>query len=81
MKFSSVTDIQKFLDVVDHCEGDVLLKSPYGDVYNIKSKLTQYLAIGKMLDAHGDELELFATNKNDEILLVNFLTENPHINH
>lgn len=80
MKFENVKDIEQFMNVVDSCTGDVYLHSPWGDRYNIKSKLTQYLAIGKLLGAHGSEMELFASNKDDEVRLLNFLVENPHIN-
>lgn len=80
MKLRSDADIQKFLEVVQQCEGRVFLVSPEGDQYNLKSTLTTiYLAMGKLLAEQGDKLELFAEEKADETLLLEFLNENPHV--
>ena len=79
MKFTTYDEIRDFLDTVETCKNDVYLKSQYGDVYNLKSKLSQYLGIAALLSEHGDELELWCANKNDEARMLNFLTANPDI--
>ena len=79
MKFTNAEQVEKFLAVVDGCEKDVYLKSIYGDVYNLKSRLSQYLGVAALLSEHGDELELWCANKNDEARMLNFLTANPDI--
>ena len=75
MKLSNITDVQKFIAAVNACEGDVYLKSVEGDVFNLKSSLSQYIAIGRLLEESGDNLELFAQTREDELLLLNMLGE------
>ena len=75
MKLSNITDVQKFTAAVNACEGDVYLRSVEGDVFNLKSSLSQYIAIGRLLEESGDNLELFAQTREDELLLLNMLGE------
>ena len=75
MKLSNVTDVQKFIATVNSCENDVYLKSLEGDVFNLKSSLSQYIAIGRLLEESGDSLELFAQTREDEALLLQMLSE------
>lgn len=48
MKLRNIEDVEGFLDAVSQCTGDVWLESPYGDKYNLKSKLSQYIAMGAL---------------------------------
>ena len=75
MKLSNVTDVQKFIAAVNACESDVYLKSLEGDVFNLKSSLSQYIAIGRLLEESGDSLELFAQTREDEARLLVMLGE------
>ena len=75
MKLKNVKDVEKFIQVINDCEHNVYLKSPEGDVFNLKSSLSQYIAIGRLLDENGDMLELFADSCNDEARLIHFLSE------
>ena len=75
MKLSNITDVQKFTAAVNACQGDVYLKSVEGDVFNLKSSLSQYIAVGRLIEESGDNLELFAQTREDEILLLNMLGE------
>ena len=75
MKLSNVTDVQKFIATVNSCENDVYLKSLEGDVFNLKSSLSQYIAIGRLLEESGDNLELFAQTREDEMILLNMLNQ------
>jgi len=70
MKLANVTDVQKFIEAVNACQDDVYLKSQEGDVFNLKSSLSQYIAIGRLLEESGDALELFAQTPEDEALLL-----------
>lgn len=79
MKFTNSEQIEKFLAAVDECERDVCLRSIYGDVYNLKSRLSQYLGVAALLSEHGEELELWCADKNDEIKMLSFLNKNPDI--
>ena len=75
MRLTNIKDVQKFIDVVNSCEHEVYLKSLEGDVFNLKSSMSQYIAIGRPIQESGSSLELFANDKNDQIRLLNFLHE------
>lgn len=79
MKFTTYEEIREFLDIVDSCRSDVYLKSLYGDVYNLKSRLSQYLGVAALLREHGDELELVCADKEDEPKLIRFLYDHEEI--
>lgn len=42
MKLSKIEQVNEFLAIVDSCKGDVTLRSVDGDIFNLKSKLSQY---------------------------------------
>lgn len=73
MRFTNVSDVEKFISVIKECKANVYLKSLEGDVFNLKSSMSQYVAIGQLVGQSGDTLELFADNKEDENRLINFL--------
>jgi len=75
MRLTNVKDVQKFIDAVNDCNYNVYLKSPEGDVFNLKSSLSQYVAIGRLVQESGDLLELFADNREDEYRLLEYLRE------
>ena len=75
MKLKNIKDVEEFRKVIHECEGDVYLKSPEGDVFNLKSSLSEYIALGRLLGEAGDSLELFASRREDEARLLEFLNE------
>lgn len=75
MRLTNVKDVHKFMQVINDCEHNVYLKSQEGDVFNLKSSMSEYIAIGRLLEENGDSLELFADNREDEARLINFLYE------
>lgn len=75
MKLTNVKDVQKFIAAVNACEHDVYLKSVEGDVFNLKSSLSQYIAIGRLIEDAGESLELFAQTREDEARLLKMITE------
>lgn len=77
MKLKNIDEVNEFLSVIDTCEGNVYLTSPYGDRYNLKSKLAQFVAIAALIGEKGNELELFCDTKADENKLVKFFDKNP----
>ena len=70
MRLRSEADIQAFLDAVNACAGEVYLKSPEGDIFNLKSSMSRYVAIGRLIEEQGDSLELFANRKEDQARLM-----------
>ena len=78
MKLTNIKDVQKFIETVNACEHEVYLKSVEGDVFNLKSSLSQYIAIGRLIEDAGESLELFAQTREDEALLLNMLNQLNH---
>lgn len=81
MKLHNIKEVNEFMAAADKCNGGVRLESPYGDVYNLKSKLSQFVAVGELLKEYGDELELFCDDPNDEKYFFKFFNENPGVVH
>lgn len=77
MKIKNLTQVHDFLSAVDRCNGEVWLQSLDGDKINLKSALSQYIAIGALLQEKGDWLELFCAEKDDEAVLLQFLHDHP----
>ena len=75
MKLNNIKDVQKFIETVNACENDVYLKSVEGDIFNLKSSLSQYIAIGRLIEDASESLELFAQTREDEALLLNMLNQ------
>lgn len=74
MIVNNIEDIKEFKKVIDSCEGDVYLKSVYGDCYNLKSELSQYIALADLVRDKKGNLELFANKASDEAKLMEFLS-------
>lgn len=72
MKITNIKQIDEFLATVRRCTGDVWLESVDGDKINLRSRLSQYVAIGALLGAEGDKLELFCAKQEDEALFLNY---------
>ena len=76
MLLKNIKDINLLINAVDKCTGDVLLRSVDGtEEFNLKSKLSQYIAIGKLCADHGDEYEIFCSNKSDEGYMLGFFLD------
>ena len=75
MKLNNIKDVQKFVAAINECEHGVYLKSLEGDVFNLKSSMSQYVAIGRLIEESGDSLELFADSREDEARLLMMLHE------
>lgn len=77
MKIKNIKDVNTFLEVVNECNGDVMLTSAYGDKFNLKSALTQYVAVAALVGEHGEELELWCSDREDEAKFLSMFKENP----
>lgn len=77
MKINNITLVNEFLEIVRECKGNVYLTSNEGDKFNLKSAMSQYVAMGALLGQKGDELELWCEEKEDEAKFIKFLEEHP----
>lgn len=76
MKLNNVSEVNSFISVVNECKGDVWLESPDGNKFNLKSKLSQYVAIGELIRAEGSNLELYCSLPEDEPKFFAFFGDN-----
>ena len=73
MLLKNVHDIDMFMDAINHCRDDVILMSHDGrEKLNLKSKISQYVAIERLHRECGDEYEIFCMNKADEGYMLKF---------
>lgn len=79
MKIKNISEVRGFLEAVDKCHGQVYLQSLDGNRYNLKSKLSQYTAIGVLLSNHGEDLELFCEDRDDNINFFKFFKDYPEV--
>lgn len=79
MKLANIIEVDDFLKVVDECSGSVWLESVEGDKINLKSKLSQYVAINALLSCENDKLELFCSKYEDDMKFFKFFHENPEV--
>ena len=75
MKLQNIHEVEDFRKVIHQCKNNVYLKSQEGDVFNLKSAMSEYVALGRLLSEQGDSLELFADSREDEALLLAFLAK------
>ncbi len=74
MKVKNVKDVEKFFKVIGECKGTVELVTDEGDRLNLKSKLTQYVALASVFsDATIGEMELIAHEPEDVQKIVMFM--------
>ncbi len=77
MKVTNITNINGLFEVIDSCSGKVELVTSEGDRLNLKSKLSQYVALANVFsDGTIEELELIAYDHEDVKRLVNFMYNN-----
>lgn len=79
MRLNNIEEVNAFLTTVDSCKGDVWLQSQYGDKFNLKSKISQYIAMSALLRDKDEVLELFCSLYEDEVKFVNFFFEHPGV--
>ena len=77
MKLHNIKDIEAFSDVINQCRGRVELVSAEGDRLNLKSKLTQYVALARIFSSdYIHELELDVELDEDKNLISKFMLGN-----
>ena len=79
MRLKNSKDIHDFKQAISQCEGQVWLESPWGDRYNLKSELSQYIGVAELIKSYGDDLELFCQLPEDQHYFYQFFRENPEV--
>lgn len=74
MKIQNITNVNALFEVIDSCTGRVELVTGEGDRLNLKSKLSQYVALANVFsDGKIDELEVIAYDPEDVKKLIDFM--------
>ena len=79
MKLHNIGEVNDFLSTVDRCKGDVWLEDRQGSRLNLKSKLSQYVAVAALIGEHGDDMELTCDIPEDEVKFFLLLSDQPGI--
>lgn len=77
MRLTNISEVNTFIKLINECKGDVWLESAEGDKINLKSKLSQYVAISALLSIEGDHLDLYCSLPEDESRFIMFFHEHP----
>ena len=77
MKLKNLGEVNDFLKTVDQCRGEVWLEDDEGSQINLKSKLSQYVAIGALLGDRGYALNLNCEIPEDEAKFFVLLSDHP----
>ena len=77
MNFTNINQVDDFLDTVKTCKGDVWLESVDGNKFNLKSSMSTYVAMSKMIRNESNNLELFCSDRESEAKLLKFFNDNP----
>lgn len=75
MKVRSAKEVEAFKDAINHCSKAVWLESSCGDKYDMKSTMSQYIGIAKLLEDEQEDLELFASAREDQVILMDFISK------
>lgn len=74
MKVMNITNVNGLFKVIDSCTGKVELVTNEGDRLNLKSKLSQYVALANVFtEGMIDEIELIAYDPEDIKKLLAFM--------
>ena len=74
MKIRNITDVNKFFNAINECQGTVELVSPEGDRINLKSRLSQYLSMATIFsNGYIRELDIIAHEKEDIERLIKYM--------
>lgn len=76
MKVGNISNVDRFLKVIDSCQGKVELVTGEGDRLNLKSKLSQYVSLASIFsDDTIDGLEIIAYEPEDAAKIDKFIME------
>ena len=75
MKFENVKNVERLFQIIrDECSGTVELVSSEGDRINLKSRLSQYISMVRLLDTEFVK-ELVASDPADVDRLLRFMRD------
>lgn len=77
VKVMNITNVEKFFGVIEQCEEKVELVTENGDKYNLKSKLSQYVALTKVFFGGViPSVELITHSPSDSGKIIRYMMSN-----
>lgn len=74
MFLKDFAEVQDFHRVVKECKSDVyLIKNDGTEEFNLKSALSEFIALGRLAEKYGDQYEIFCQNSADEAKIMKYL--------
>ena len=74
MKVKNITNIDKFFNEINKCEGTVELLTKEGDRLNLKSNLCKYISLAKIFgEGKIKEIEIVCHNPKDIDRLIQYM--------
>lgn len=78
MKLKNIGEVKDFLATVDRCKGNVWLCDNDGSKINLKSSLSQYVAIAALIK-NGEKFDLQCELQEDKIKFFVLMSEHPNM--
>lgn len=78
MMIHTVSAIEEFRNIVSRSDGHIWMQDSSGQEYDLKSELSMYRVIGRLLSASDHDLELYASDPNTQMRLISFLYRQKH---
>lgn len=82
MRLKNIEDAEEFIEVIKECKGPIYLtdwnvdkNGEYNLQLNLKSSLSLYFGVSKLLEEHGDWFEIHTFNQEDELKIMKFMME------
>ena len=70
------SDVEELHKAIQKCKSDVyLIKNDGSEQFNLKSALSEFLGLGRLAEAYGDQYEIFCQNAADEAVIMKFYRE------
>ena len=77
MTVTNITNVEKFFETVDKCEGRVELVTEQGDRFNLKSTLSKYVSFVKILsNCAVPSVQIVTTNYTDSQKIMKYMMNN-----
>lgn len=77
MTVTSITNVEKFFETINKCEGKVELITEQGDRFNLKSTLSQYVTLVRFFsNCTVPSIQLVVSNHADTQKLIGFMVNN-----
>ena len=77
MTVNNITNLEKFFEAVNKCEGKVELITEQGDRYNLKATLSQYVSLVRFFSNNtASSVQIVTANHTDSQKIMGYMINN-----